>query len=280
MKTSNPPLNKNNRLGRGLEALLGPTPEKESSLFLDVEKIQPNKKQPRSLFDKKALEELSVSIKENGVLQPILVQKKGENYLIIAGERRWRAACLAGLRKIPAIVRNPKASEEVVWALIENIQRENLSSIEEARALKKIMEHNHWNQDQLAQAVGRPRSSVANTLRILQLDKEVQDLIEEKKISFAQAKELLRFESPKEQREMARKCLNNSWTVKKLLGKRLKKEKVRSFPFWLKNSLLSLEKQFSQRLQLSFLKKGQGKLSFTFKDEDELKRLLSQLLKK
>ena len=273
------PVGKNNRLGRGLDALLGPANKGlHPNLLLDIEKIQPNKKQPRTAFDKKSIEKLSASIKANGVLQPILVQKKGESYQIIAGERRWRAAGLAGLRKIPAIIREPKPEQKALWALIENMQREDLNPIETAKAFKKIMDENHFSQEVLAKKLGLARPSLTNSLRLLQLDQEVQQLVEDKKISFAQARELLRFKSPKEQREMARRAIKKSLTVKNLSSKAAKKHSEKHLPFWAKKALSHLEKRFSQKLNLNY-SKGKGRLTFSFRSEAELKNLLNQLWK-
>ena len=269
-------VDKNNRLGRGLDVLLGPSKQGDQVLLLDIEKIYPNKEQPRTAFDKEPLEELCASIKTNGVLQAILVQKIEGNYQIIAGERRWRAACMAGLHKIPAIVKKPDPSQISLWALIENIQREDLSPIEEARAFKKIMDEKNLNQEALAKNLGRSRSSLANSLRLLHLDKEVQELVEAKKISFAQARELLRFKSPKEQREMAKKCLQQSLTVKNIGLKAGEKRAKGILPFWAKKALSHLEREFSQRLNLSY-SKGKGRLVFSFQNEKELKELLDKL---
>jgi len=265
----------NNRLGRGLEALLGPSQNQNELLSLDIEKIEPNRSQPRSYFNKKNLEELADSIKKNGVLQPLLVEKNTEKYQIIAGERRWRAAALAGLKKIPVLLKKTNQQKKQLWALIENLQREDLSPIEEARAFQKIMVENDLNQETLAQKLGRSRSSLANSLRLLQLDKEVQQMIEEKRISFAQARELLRFKSPLVQKKMARRC-EKGLTVKKLS---LKASPACPTPFWLKKSLVQLEKAFSQRIKLDY-RKGQGCLKFSFKNEKELKSLLNKLWEK
>ena len=273
------PAGKNNRLGRGLDALLSPVNKGlYPNLLLDIEKIQPSKQQPRTVFDTKNIEKLSASIKANGVLQPILVQKKGESYQIIAGERRWRAAGLAGLQKIPAIIREPKPEQKALWALIENMQREDLNPIEEAKAFKKIMDENHFSQEVLAKKLGLARPSLTNSLRLLQLDQEVQQLVENKKISFAQARELLRFKSPKEQREMAQRAINKSLTVKNLSSKAAKKYKEKHLPFWAKKALSHLEKRFSQKLNLNY-SKGKGRLTFSFRSEAELKNILNQLWK-
>ena len=268
---------KNNRLGRGLDALLGPSRKKDEVLLLDIEKISPNKNQPRTAFNKESLEELCASIKANGVLQPILVQKLGNIYQIIVGERRWRAACMAGLHKIPVIVRQPDLQQVSLWALVENIQRENLSPIEEARTFKKIMEGNNLSQKDLAKTLGRSRPSLANSLRLLQLDKEVQKLVEAKKISFAQAREILRFKSFKEQREIAQACLKKSLTVKKISLKAEGKRIKTTLPFWTKNALSHLEKEFSNRIKLNYSQGGKGSLIFSFKNETEFKNLLNKL---
>ena len=265
---------KNNRLGRGLDFLLGPVSAENQTLLLDIEKVYPNKEQPRKSFDKESLNELAQSIKKNGVLQAILVEKKGENYQIIAGERRWRACCLAGLKKIPALLKN-HVEDSALWALIENLQREDLNLIEQAQAFKKLMAEKGLNQEALAESLGWARSSLANTLRLLHLDPEVQNLVRDKKLSFSQAKELLKLKDFKKQREMAELCLKKSLTVQKLTQNQRKSEP----PFWFKKALSQLEKQFSKRIQWSYFK-GKGSLRFSFKNEAELKALLSQFLDK
>ncbi|MCZ0933350.1 MAG: ParB/RepB/Spo0J family partition protein [Oligoflexia bacterium] len=269
-------LNKKNkaRLGRGLDFLLGPVDSKNQILLLDIEKVQPNREQPRKDFDKESLQELTQSIKKNGVLQAILVEKKGENYQIIAGERRWRACCLAGLKKIPALLKvNVVKRDSALWALIENLQREDLNPIEQAQAFKKVMAETGLSQEALAENLALSRSSLANSLRLLNLDPFVQNLVREKKLSFSQARELLSFKDSKKQREMAQLCLKKSLTVQKLSKTQKKSEP----PFWLKKALSQLERKFSKRIPLSYFK-GKGSIRFSFKDEAELKTILSQLL--
>ena len=266
---------KDNRLGRGLDFLLGPSDSSSQTLLLDIEKIYPNREQPRKDFDKEALQELAESIRKNGLLQAILVEKKEGAYQIIAGERRWRAAGLAGLKKIPALLKiNVEQKDSSLWALIENLQREDLNPIEQAQAFKKIMQESGWGQEVLAKKLALSRSSLANSLRLLNLDSEVQKLVREKKLSFSQARELLKFKDLKKQREMAQLCLKESLTVQKLNRTQQKKEEL---PFWLKKVVSELEKRFSQRLKLSW-QKGKGSLSFSFKNEEELKQTLNQLL--
>ena len=274
MKTLNTYNSKNRRLGRGLDALLGPSSGKNEVLLLDIEKVFPDKNQPRKHFEKQALSELSQSIKENGVLQAILVKKEEKGYQIIAGERRWRAAGLAGLKKIPALLKTEVTKKEShLWALVENLQREDLNPMEQAQALKKILKETGESQESLAQNLGVSRSSLANSLRLLNLAPEVQRLVFEKKLSFSQARELLQFKDPKKQREMAQACLKKSLTVRKITTKK----REASLPFWMRKSLTEIEKSWNQPLKLNYAK-GKGSLSFSFKSEEELKKLLDQLL--
>ncbi|MCY4321890.1 MAG: ParB/RepB/Spo0J family partition protein [Bdellovibrionaceae bacterium] len=264
------------RLGRGLDFLLGSVDSKNQILLLDIEKVYPNKKQPRKDFNKESLKDLTQSIRENGLLQAILVEKQGENYQIIAGERRWRACCLAGLKKIPAVLKtNVEKIKSSLWALIENLQREDLNPIEQAEAFKLIMEESAWSQELLAQNLALSRSSVANSLRLLNLDPKVQNFVREGKLSFSQARELLKFKNFKQQREMAEKCLKKTLTVRALKTNQENKE----LPFWAKKAKDQLEKKFSQSLKLTF-SKGKGSISFSFKNEKELKKILNQLLEK
>lgn len=267
--------NKKNRLGRGLDVLLSNSNQEDRVLFLGIEKIQVNPKQPRKFFDEEALSELSASIKEHGILQPILVQELNNEYQIISGERRWRAACKAGMHTVPTIVKSPNASQVALWALIENLQREELNPIEEARAFKQILEEQNLSQQELAQNLGRSRSSVTNTLRLLQLDKQVQQLLETKKLAFAQARELLRFKSPEEQKRQAQACLKKNLTVKKLSSRASKKQKT-PLSFYEKQALIHLQQNFAQKVQLKLLNKS-GQLIFSFKNEEDMKQLFNKL---
>ena len=274
-------LEKNDRLGQGLEALLGPSSRKgERVLALDIEKISPAKNQPRKHFEESALEELAQSIKTHGVLQPILVKSCGENYEIIAGERRWRAAGLAGLHKIPALLKTPGKGEEHFWTLLENLQREDLSPIEEAKACSALLKSHSLSQQELADILGKPRPSLANTLRLLKLAPSIQAWISEGRLSVGQAKELLRIPSQKEQKRLAEKCLNSEWTVKELRKTFRPPVKPRSpSPSWTKDLISQLEKRFPRRIRLNF-KKGKGQITFYFKSEEELKKLVEKLCQK
>ncbi|MCY4513448.1 MAG: ParB/RepB/Spo0J family partition protein [Bdellovibrionales bacterium] len=275
-------LEKNDRLGQGLESLLGPISQKgEKVLSLDIEKIIPAKNQPRKHFEEKALEELATSIKKHGVLQPILVKSNGTNYEIIAGERRWRAAGLAGLHKIPALLKTPKSGEDHFWTLLENLQRENLNPLEEAKAYLMLLKSHHLSQQELSDILGKSRPSLVNTLRLLKLAPSIQTWVAEGRLSMGLAKELLRVKSEKEQKRLAEKCLQNQWTVKELRKNLAPTEKQPKSPLpsWTKGLVSRLEKRFSHRIHLNF-KKGKGQISFHFKSEDELKKLVEKLCQK
>lgn len=179
-------------LGKGLDALLGDYEEQQSSVMeVDVNQIDTNASQPRKSFDKEKLEELAASIRNHGIVQPIVVRKAGERYTIIAGERRYRAARLAGLSTVPVVVREMDDYEVMEVALIENIQRENLNPIEEATAIRFIMDQNDMTQEEVAARLAKSRPSIANTLRLLNLPWEVQELLKEDKLQTGHAKVIL-----------------------------------------------------------------------------------------
>ena len=168
-------------LGRGLDAMLSsdgiPASKGDSVVELKINDISPNEGQPRKSFDDERLQELAASISESGVIQPIIVQKKNGGYRIVAGERRWRAARLAGLTVIPAIVRDLSDRETLEQALIENLQREDLNPIEEANAMQNLLKAHKLTQEQLAKKLGKPRATIANTLRLVNLDESLQEFI-------------------------------------------------------------------------------------------------------
>ena len=273
-----PSLDKKRALGRGLESLLGKeSPQGLKVLLVDIEQVEVNPNQPRQHFKEDQMKALSESIKTHGVLQPLLVQKQGGKYRIIAGERRWRASQRAGIHKIPVIVKTPDARSELVWALIENLQRADLNPMEEARAYAKILQEGDYTQEALAQALSRSRASLSNTIRLLSLDPKVQAWIAEGKISFAQGRELLKEKSRKRQRELAKKCFEGRWTVRDLRSsfESLKEEP----PHWVQVSLNRFESLFKRKISLNY-KKGRGRLSIKFQSEEELKDLLERLCKK
>lgn len=185
-------------------------------VYLHLDDIIPNRFQPREVFDEHALKELAISIKEHGVIQPIIVRNIGSKYEIIAGERRYKASALAGLTKIPAIVRNLDDKESSKVALLENLQRKNLNPIEEARTYQKILELDQMTQEELAKTMGKSQSAVANKLRLLALTEEAQQALLKEQISERHARTLLNFDDPEEQKNMVKKVIQSRMTVREL----------------------------------------------------------------
>lgn len=188
--------------------------EEGSVLIVKMTQIEPNRSQPRKQFDEDALLELSESIKQFGVLQPLLVQKKGDYYEIIAGERRWRASKLAGLKEVPVIVKDFSEQETVEISLIENIQRENLNPIEEAAAYKRLMEEFHLKQDVIAERVSKSRTAVTNSMRLLKLDERVQQMLVDEMLTTGHARALLAIENKDEQHAVAVKVFDEKLNVR------------------------------------------------------------------
>ena len=192
------------------------TETKDEVVYLYLDDIIPNRFQPREIFDEKALKELAVSIKEHGVIQPIIVSSVNGKYEIIAGERRYKASALAGMTKIPAIIRNLDDKESSKVALLENLQRKNLNPIEEARTYQKILEIDQMTQDELAKTMGKSQSAIANKLRLLALPDEIQDALLKEQISERHARTLLNISDPTEQKNMLKKVISNKMTVRAL----------------------------------------------------------------
>ena len=176
--------------------------KRDEVVYLNLDDIIPNRFQPREVFDERALKELAISIKEHGVIQPIIVRNVNGKYEIIAGERRYKASALAGLTKIPAIVREMDDKESSKVALLENLQRKNLNAIEEARTYQKILELDEMTQDELAKTMGKSQSAVANKIRLLSLPDEIQDAVLKEKISERHARALLQVPEAKKQKEL------------------------------------------------------------------------------
>lgn len=203
-------------LGRGLSALLSADQDavEEDSSEIGIDLIDPSPVQPRSHFDDRSLKELAMSIRENGIVQPVLVRPNGSRFELVAGERRWRAAQLAGLERIPAVVREIPNDKVLELALIENIQREDLNAIEEARAYKKLIELVGLTQELLAQRVGRDRSYITNHIRLLRLPDDLQQLVQEGKLSGGHARTLLGTDDVAAQRRVARKIIEKGLSVR------------------------------------------------------------------
>ncbi len=203
-------------LGRGLGALLSPTPETETSgtVELSVDAISPNPNQPRKDFDNENLSQLAASFRESGILQPVVVRRTGQGYQLIVGERRWRAAKLAGLTKLPAIIRDATDAQSLELALVENLLREDLNPMEEAEAYRRLLAEFGWTQEELAQRMGRDRSSIANCLRLLKLPEQIQADLRTGRLTMGHARALLSLTSPAEQLRLREEILAHSWSVR------------------------------------------------------------------
>ena len=215
-------------LGRGLSALIPEDDEKSEVIVKEVvvkepaevkvriSQIEPNKEQPRKMFDEDSLIELSESIKQYGVLQPLLVQKKDDYYEIIAGERRWRAAKLAGIKEIPVVIKDYSDQQIMEIALIENIQREDLNPIEEAQAYQRLIKDYKLKQDEVAEKVSKSRAAITNSLRLLKLDKRVQEMVMEGKLSNGHARTIISVEDKDKQFMIAQKIFDENLSVREV----------------------------------------------------------------
>lgn len=268
-------------LGKGLDALI---PDKgENILQIEVNRILPGKQQPRKVFNETSLKELTASIMEKGVLQPILVSRTGDgSFNLIAGERRWRASVQAGLKKIPAIVKNVDSRDSLEMALIENIQREQLNPIETAEGFNRLMQEFSLTQEELADKVGKERATVANYLRLLKLPVEIKDMIYTGKLSMGHARALLAFEGRISQIEAARKIIRNGLSVREaelMAKKSIKPAKIRAEK---DPQITSLEERLIRALgtkvHIVQNNKKKGKIEIEYYSLEELNRLLDMLL--
>jgi ParB family chromosome partitioning protein len=270
-------------LGRGLEALLSVGPniyDGENMQEIEVEQLKARSDQPRTTFQEESLRELAVSIQEHGLLQPILAKPDGEGYQIIAGERRWRAAQMAGLRTIPVIVKEIGEVEAAEISLIENLQRDDLTPVEEARAYKKMMSRYNYTQESLAERIGKSRSHVANMVRILALPEEVIKLLEQGKLSAGHARALLAIGKPKEQVKMAQAIVEDKVSVRQL-EKKVRKSRSRTDAGRDQALEVSPEvKDLEEKLQLCLGTRAQvsggspgGKIIIEYYSLDDLERI-------
>jgi ParB family chromosome partitioning protein len=279
------------RLGRGLEALIPTTPEaNDESLVISsisLDKIHPNPYQPRHRFEEEKLHELANSLKENGMIQPIIVTKRIDSeYELIAGERRLEAAKLAGFTEIPVIIRSVSPQEQLQYALIENIQRENLNPIEEAKAYNQLAEEFNLTHVEIAKLMGKERTTITNSIRLLKLPKEVQDYLSEGRLTAGHARALLQLEGD-EQTLFAERVIGRSLSVRETERKvKQHLDKVVSDPQvekdttnveFIQKASASLKNKYSVSVKFQSFKKG-GAVSFRYRDEKELEKLLDALL--
>ena len=213
-------VNRQHGLGRGLGALLsspGPSSAEApgtTTIELPIDSISPNPQQPRKDFDDRALHDLAASLKQSGVLQPVVVRRVGEGYQFVVGERRWRAAKLAGITRIPAVIREASDAQSLELALVENLLREDLNPMEEAEAYQRLLAEFAWTQEELAQRVARDRSSIANCLRLLKLPDVIQADLRGGRLTMGHARALLSLDSPAEQLRLREEILTHSWSVR------------------------------------------------------------------
>lgn len=280
-------------LGKGLSALIPMDPvgnpqegelSEESIISLDIELIEANKDQPRQKFEKNALQELTRSIEMYGIIQPIVVRKKIGKYQIVAGERRWRAAKEANLKSIPCIVKEIDEKEAMKLALIENIQRQDLNPIEEAYAFQGLMEEYDLIQEEVAEAVGKSRSYIANAIRLLRLDEGIKDYIVEGKISSSHGRALLGIEDKEERKKTAESIFNDNINVKEVEGMIKNRKKIKS-PMNKKEIKDPMVKEIEDSLIRTLgtkvrliTKKNGGKIELEFYDHEDLQRLIDLIM--
>jgi ParB family transcriptional regulator, chromosome partitioning protein len=289
--------NKKQRLGRGLGSLLGgdsqttstpqsglqgSTPAEARVWDIAIDKLSPSHLQPRRQFDRQALEELAQSIRENGILQPITARKNSVGNLeIIAGERRWRAAQIAGLHEVPVILKTMGDKETLELAIIENIQREDLNPIEEAEAYNQLMNEFHLTQQQVAERVGKDRVTVTNMLRLLGLPAAVIDLVKNGQLSQGHAKVLLSITDREKIISLAKKCVSQQLSVRRLEKETQEKQKSTvSHSPQVSQSLFALsedlQKSLGTKVEIDY-KKGKGKISIQFYSDDELTEICERI---
>lgn len=294
-------------LGKGLDALIPSginekasqsnnssnqkkTDEKSTGeTMVNITKVEPNREQPRKNFDEDALEELAESIRQFGLLQPILVQDRKTYYEIIAGERRWRAAKKAGLKEVPVIIKNLSEQEIVEISLIENIQRENLNPIEEAQAYKRLLTEFNLKQDEVAERVAKSRTAVTNSMRLLKLCDNVQQMIIDDMISTGHARALITIEDPEQQYAIAQQIFDEKLSVRdveklvKNLNKPVKLKKTITTDKSLEAVYQDIEENLKQKLstKVTITSKGNGagKIEIEFYNHDDLEKLMDLLSK-
>lgn len=267
-------------LGKGLEALI---PERgEEIVHLDIDRILPGKHQPRKSFRNESLQELADSIKEKGILQPVIVSRVGDGtFRLVTGERRWRAAALAGLKKIPTLIRDVASKDSLEIALIENIQREDLNPMETADAFKRLMSDFNLTQEELSEKIGKDRATISNYLRLLKLPSEIKSLISTGALSIGHAKAILAIEGRDKQIEAARKIIKKDLSVREaeILTRRF--AKPQKAKFHKDPQIVSLEEKLIRSLgtKVRISHKGKkGKIEIEYYSLDELDRLLDILI--
>ena len=274
-------------LGRGLESLMGEANHEVGAMApessLPISKIKPNPKQPRHSFDENALEELSDSIKQNGILQPLLVRKVGQSYQIVAGERRYQAAKKAGLKELPVVIKDISDEDVFKLALIENLQRSDLTPIEEAQGYRQLIDENGLTQEQLGKALSKSRSAITNTLRLLDLPVDVQEMMGEGKLSAGHARAILAVPSEEGRIKLAQKVVAERLSVRQteslaplFSGMQAEKKPRPVMPQSYKRVARQLRMTLDTNVKVKQTR-GKNKIEIEFKDEDDLLRIISSI---
>lgn len=279
-------------LGTGLDALFqdnSPIESEKSIITLSVNEVEPNREQPRKEFDEKALSELSKSIEKNGVIQPILVRPvTGGAYQIVAGERRWRAARMAGLQEVPVVIREMSDEDAAVFALIENLQREDLNPVEEAEGIRSLIEEFGMTQEEAADRVGKSRTAVTNTLRLLKLPQNILSMVAKGKITAGHARALISLSDEGEMLRIANAVIDNNLTVREVektvktalageKSKPAKREKKRDKYY--DEVELALTQTLGRKVKIYLSKGGKGTLEFEFFGKEDLSKLAKEFEK-
>ena len=278
-------------LGKGLDALIPAgdtnakngkeTPIDSPDKMVNISKVEPNPDQPRKSFAEDELEELADSIKKIGIFQPILVQDKGDHYMIVAGERRWRAALKAGLKEVPVIIKNYTEEEIVIISLLENIQRVDLNPIEEAQTYKKLIDTYKYKQDEVAEKVSKSRTAVTNSMRLLKLADEVQQLLIENLISSGHARALLAVDDKATQYELAQRVMDEKLSVREIekiikdLNKPKKEEakKQKKLNFLYKDLEEKIKRNLGTKVTINAKDEKKGKIEIEYFSKEELERI-------
>jgi ParB family chromosome partitioning protein len=277
------------RLGRGLDSLFGQQnvtdilediengKDQRSQLMIPVSEIRPNPYQPRKIFNKEALEELSLSIQQHGVFTPILVKKSISGYELITGERRWRASKMANLEEIPAIVVDFDDQQMMEVALLENVQREDLNVIEEAKAYEQLIQRLNYTQEQLAHRIGKSREHITNTLRLLRLPEEVQEKVTSKQLSMGHARALLGLKDEELMKKIAKRTIQQGLSVRKVeqlvkAQSQKKEEPKQEESVFVKDAKRKLEEYFQTSVHI-----GTHNISIHYENEEDLNRILELL---
>ncbi len=279
-------MTKKKGLGKGISAIFEEnTIDGLSTEKIKISEIEPNREQPRKDFDTEALAELADSISQHGILQPLLLRPMpAGGYRIVAGERRWRAARMAGLRDVPAVVREMTDTEEMLFALIENLQREDLTPLEEAKGYRTLIEAQNFTQEEVSKTIGKSRPAITNALRLLNLPEDIQELLAEGKISAGHARTLLAFKSEEDMRAAAKKAADGI-SVRELesLAKKANEKKavsqraVQTVKFY-EEAQLAMAESLGRKVSISGSRK-KGKLIIEFYGEEDLENLLSEMTK-